>query len=226
MKIFVTGTLVAAVVLGCNSISLSNSEQADKNIDVTCDGILNAYPFSKNSDSELSPYDFNRYFSPGGIYYEYAVEFNQRDSTSKEALKHLEYIKNLHNVFYSEPENRPSFSIKIKTHRGPQEFDSAQLYLGDDLGPSMLGPRFYHDYTWSPESEAMEIRLVHLREELTPLRFDGPWSLFRFLDAGTVRKHPNGGTILSVPVYAGTNYEYQIQGYERWMKIRKNFRCP
>lgn len=224
------------LLLACAPLAHSIDKQEHVEIlQAKCLRIKSSYPFSLNANDELSAKEFDAYFSPQGLISDSKAYFNTVIDTTvkgepeeyyKGLYRHFLQVEKIRNEFYLSETNALSFSVGIKTYSVPKQVDYFKLNIGDGMGPTMFGPKFYHNYTWSSSRSPLTLHLKFHDKSEWKKQFGGLWGVFRLLDSGILNHVATDSYILRINTTHHAEASFKFDHLAFFQHIRKNFDCP
>lgn len=199
-----------------------------------CLHIKSSYPFSITSDRELSLQEFEDYFFAKGSAAVNSEQFfkklsfykyDELNGNNKRLYQHLMQIDKIRQAFYLSGKSRPSFTFKIKTQTIAKHVYDFYLSLNEGQGLKMLGPRFYHHYTWSALALPMTLSIKFSDDSEWMREFTGNWAPFRFLDSGIININSKP-YIIEIESNNKLSLEFILEDIAFYKAIRQHFDCP
>ena len=169
------------------------------------------YPFVRGVGKEVPLGDFAKLFAPNGVIDGFAktklvgmVDMNGPvwkpiqiadgvDALPPTAIANFQRAATIRDAFFPGGAANPAASLDLLLQRVDDGVSEVQLSIDGQVTPMKPGSNAGVRLSWPSLSPASQIKLVLLvggKPSTTPLIFDGPWALFRFVDAGKVE----GGT--------------------------------
>ena len=169
------------------------------------------YPFVKGVPKEVPLGDFGKLFSPNGVIDGFAktklvgmVDMNGPvwkpiqlaegvDALPPAAIANFQRAATIRDAFFPGGAANPAASLDILLQRVEDGVTEVDLSVDGQLWPMRPGTNAAVRTSWPSLSPNAQIKLtviINGKASTTPLIFDGPWALFRFVDAGKVE----GGT--------------------------------
>ena len=208
------------------------------------------YPFVKNVGKEVPLGDFAKLFGPNGVIDGFAktklvgmvdmsgpvwkpIQLAEGvEALPPAAIANFQRAATIRDAFFPGGSANPSASLDLLLQRVDDGVTEAQLSIDGQVTSMKPGLNAGARLSWPSLSPASQIKLslmVGGKPSGVPLVFDGPWALFRFVDAGKVE----GGT----PERQSVSYE--DGGKHVWFELRSGsvrnpmrlpelaqFRCP
>ena len=216
----------------------------------TCNrAVNNRYPFFKNQQADIPIQEFARLFAPQGLidkfFTDNLMEFvdtsgspwrwrrvqNQELGISDSVLRQFERAAQIRDAFFLSP-GLPVVSFDMKVLNLDPNARRVQLAIeGQILDYRQNQPAQDVPMQWPADGGPTQVVLEPKRRNAeNAMAFDGPWALFRMLDAAEVRRTQVadrarvifniGGRIVSFQLRAGAAYNpFQLSALT-------NFRCP
>ncbi len=238
----------AGATIGGARASLNAKWQAQ--VLPTCNrAVNNRYPFFKNQQADIPIQEFARVFAPQGLmdkfFTDNLMEFvdttstpwrwrrvqNQELGISDSVLRQFERAAQIRDAFFLSP-GLPVVSFDLKILNLDPNARRVQLAIeGQILDYRQNRPAQDVPMQWPGEGGPTQVVLEPKRRNAENSRaFEGPWALFRMLDAAEVRRTQVadrsrvifniGGRIVSFQLRAGAAYNpFQLSALT-------NFRCP
>ena len=238
----------AGAAIGGARAALNASWQAQ--VLPTCNrAVNNRYPFFKNQQADIPIQEFARVFAPQGLIDKYfqdnLMEFvdttgtpwrwrrvqNQELGISDSVLRQFERAAQIRDAFFLSP-GLPVVSFDLKILNLDPNARRVQLAIeGQILDYRQNQPAQDIPMQWPADGGPTQVVLEPKRRNAeNAMAFDGPWALFRMLDAAEVRRTQVadrsrvifniGGRIVSFQLRAGAAYNpFQLSALT-------NFRCP
>jgi type VI secretion system protein ImpL len=178
------------------------------------------YPFVKGVPKEVPLGDFAKLFAPNGVIDGFAktklvgmVDMNGPvwkpiqlaegvDALPPSTIANFQRASVIRDAFFPGGAANPAASLDLLLQRVEDGVTEVQLSIDGQLTSMKPGSNSGARLSWpslSPTSQIKLILVIGGKPSTTPLIFDGPWALFRFVDAGKVE----GGT----PERQGVSYE-------------------
>jgi type VI secretion system protein ImpL len=169
------------------------------------------YPFVRGVGKEVPLGDFAKLFAPNGVIDGFAktklvgmVDMNGPvwkpiqiadgvDALPPAAIANFQRAAMIRDAFFPGGAANPAASLDLLLQRVDDGVSEVQLSIDGQVTPMKPGSNAGVRLSWPSLSPTSQIKLVLLvggKPSTTPLIFDGPWALFRFVDAGKVE----GGT--------------------------------
>jgi type VI secretion system protein ImpL len=169
------------------------------------------YPFVRGVAKEVPLGDFAKLFAPNGVIDGFAktklvgmVDMNGPvwkpiqiadgvDAMPPAAIANFQRAAAIRDAFFPGGAANPAASLDLLLQRVDDGVGEVQLSIDGQVTSMKPGSNAGARLSWPSLSPTSQIRLVLLvggKPSTTPLIFDGPWALFRFVDAGKVE----GGT--------------------------------
>jgi type VI secretion system protein ImpL len=169
------------------------------------------YPFVKGVTKEVPLGDFAKLFSPGGVIDGFAktklvgmVDMSGPvwkpiplaegvDGLPPAAIANFQRASTIRDAFFPGGAANPSASLDLLLQRVEDGVTEVQLSIDGQVTSMKPGSNAGARLSWPSLSPTSQIKLTVViagKPATTPLIFDGPWALFRFVDAGKVE----GGT--------------------------------
>ena len=212
--------------------------------------IANRFPFADSGTEDLPMADFAKLFAPGGVIDRFFAqnlaflvdvsgedwEWNQDTSLgrqlSKSALKEFQLAAEIRDVFFPLGGSVPSINISFLPFSLHGDADMALLEVNGQVVQSYQTGNTPGMVTWPGEMSSSGSANLNLTPELpgreSGIRFDGPWSLKRLLDAGSVTR--SGDNLEARFVIGGRDVAYTIQigtsGNPFALPAFSGFSCP
>ncbi len=216
----------------------------------TCNrGVNNRYPFFKNQQADISIQEFARLFAPQGVidkfFTDNLMEFvdtsgspwrwrrvqNQELGISDSVLQQFERASQIRDAFFLSP-GLPVVSFDMRVSNLDPDVRRVQLVIeGQVLEYRKNQAAQDMPMQWPAEGGATQLVLEPKRRNAENARaYEGPWALFRMLDAAEVRRTQVadrlrvifniGGRVVTFQLRAGAAYNpFQLSALT-------NFRCP
>jgi len=208
------------------------------------------YPFVKGSGKEVPLGDFAKLFAPNGVIDGFAktklvgmidmsgpvwkpIQLAQGvDALPPATIANFQRAAAIRDAFFPGGGANPQATLDLLLQRADDGVTDIQLSIDGQVTPMKPGTSAAARLSWPSLSPNSQIRLtlaIAGKPAATPLVFEGPWALFRFVDAGRLE----GGT----PERQSVSYE---EGGKRvWFELRSGsvrnpmrlpelaqFRCP
>jgi type VI secretion system protein ImpL len=208
------------------------------------------YPFVRGVAKEVPLGDFAKLFAPNGVIDGFArtklvgmVDMSGPvwkpiqladgvDAMPLAAIQNFQRAAAIRDAFFPAGGANPSASLDLLLQRVDEGVTEAQLIVDGQLTHLAPGTNAGVRLGWPSLSPTSQIRLVLVvngKPSANPLIFDGPWALFRFVDAGKVE----GGTPerQSVSYLEGDKrvfFELRSASVRNPMRLPElaQFRCP
>jgi type VI secretion system protein ImpL len=169
------------------------------------------YPFVKGVPKEVPLGDFAKLFSPGGVIDGFAktklvgmvdmsgpvwkpIQLAEGvDGLPPAAIANFQRAATIRDEFFPGGAANPSASLDLILQRVEDGVTEVQLAIDGQVTSMKPGSNAGVRLSWPSLSPTSQIKLTVViagKPSATPLIFDGPWALFRFVDAGKVE----GGT--------------------------------
>jgi type VI secretion system protein ImpL len=169
------------------------------------------YPFVRGVGKEVPLGDFGKLFAPNGVIDGFAktklvgmVDMNGPvwkpikiadgvDALPPAAIANFQRAAAIRDAFFPGGSANPAASLDLLLSRVDDGVTEVQLSVDGQVTAMKPGTNAAARLSWPSMSPNSQIRLVLVvggKPSTTPLIFDGPWALFRFVDAGKVE----GGT--------------------------------
>jgi type VI secretion system protein ImpL len=169
------------------------------------------YPFVRGVGKEVPLGDFAKLFAPNGVIDGFAktklvgmVDMNGPvwkpiqiaegvDALPPAAIANFQRAATIRDAFFPGGAANPGASLDLLLQRVDDGVSEVQLSIDGQVTSMKPGSNAGARLSWPSMSPTSQIKLVLLvggKPSATPLIFDGPWALFRFVDAGKVE----GGT--------------------------------
>jgi len=169
------------------------------------------YPFVKASGKEVPLGDFAKLFAPNGVIDAFAktklvgmVDMNGPvwkpiqlaegvEALSPAAIANFQRAATIRDAFFPGGSANPQATMDVLLARADDGVTDVQLSVDGQVTPMKPGTNAAARLSWpslSPNSQIKLTLLIGGKPSATPLIFDGPWALFRFVDAAKVE----GGT--------------------------------
>ena len=169
------------------------------------------YPFVRTSAKEVPLGDFAKLFGPGGAIDTFAktklvgsvdmtgpvwkpIKAGEGgDGLSQADISNFQRAGTIRDAFFPGGAANPAASLDVLLARVVDGVTEVQLSVDGQVTPMKPGSNAAARLSWPSLSPASQIKLTLVvggKPLATPLIFDGPWALFRFVDAGKVE----GGT--------------------------------
>ena len=193
--------------------------------------ISNHFPFAASGAEDVPMTDFARLFAPGGMMDRFFAqnlaflvdmsgqkwEWDQDTSLgrqlSKSALEQFQLAAEIRNAFFPLGGAVPSISISFTPFSLHGDADTALLDVNGQVVQSYQTGNTPVTVTWPGEMSSSGSANLNLMPELpgreSSIRFDGPWSLKRLLDAGSISR--DGDNLEARFVIGGRDVAYKIQ---------------
>jgi type VI secretion system protein ImpL len=208
------------------------------------------YPFVRGVPKEVPLGDFAKLFAPNGVIDGFAktklvgmVDMNGPvwkpiqiadgvDALPPAAIANFQRAAAIRDAFFPGGAANPSASLDLLLQRVDDGVSEVQLSIDGQVTSMKPGSNAGARLSWPSMSPASQIKLVMIvggKASANPLIFDGPWALFRFVDAGKVE----GGTPerQSVSYLEGDKhvfFELRSGSVRNPMRLPElaQFRCP
>ncbi len=195
-KLTLLGSLLT--ITACTNTALtpdtpSNLSEPQASVHSACSNLKSQYPLNLNSDKESTLEDFTAYFASGGVIDSYISTKAQQDDNKKQA----KIISQIRRDLFDSTQTKLHAELTLKTLKASPQLSSATLQLGNQHGPAITGPRFWHQLTW-PTAGPAAIDAYQLDGRNISTEFTGDWSLFKLLDTAEISKDPNGNVTLNL----------------------------
>jgi type VI secretion system protein ImpL len=169
------------------------------------------YPFARAATKEVPLGDFAKLFAPNGVIDGFAktklvglVDMNGPvwkpiqiadgvEALPAAAIVNFQRAAAIRDAFFPGGAANPAASLDLLLQRVDDGVTDVQLSIDGQVSSLKPGTNAAARLSWPSMSPASQIRLTLViggKPSTTPLIFDGPWALFRFVDAGKVE----GGT--------------------------------
>ncbi len=169
------------------------------------------YPFVKGVPREVPLGDFAKLFAPNGVIDGFAktklvgmVDMNGPvwkpiqlaegvNALPPAAIANFQRAAAIRDAFFPGGAANPAASLDLLLQRAEDGITEVQLSIDGQVTSMKPGSNGAARLSWPSLSPASQIKLtlvINGKPSTTPLVFDGPWALFRFVDAGKVE----GGT--------------------------------
>ncbi|MCK9689731.1 type VI secretion system membrane subunit TssM [Scleromatobacter humisilvae] len=169
------------------------------------------YPFVKGVAKEVPLGDFAKLFAPNGVIDGFAktklvgmVDMSGPlwkpiqiadgvDALPPAAIANFQRAATIRDAFFPGGAANPQASLDLLLQRVDDGVTDVQLSIDGQVSSMKPGTNAAARLSWPSLSPASQIKLTLViggKPSTTPLIFDGPWALFRFVDAGKVE----GGT--------------------------------
>lgn len=226
------------------------TKSATRTTRLVCDqGIAGRYPMQSNSASDVGVQDYERLFGAQGAMATYfrdqlasyvdtsrspwqakRVPGSEGPLVSAEVLHSFELADRIRSATLDEGGHMRVSAILHLVDMDPQ-LAEAQLELAGQTLRYSHGSSAPRRIDWSAQNSNLSVKLsmraVDGRTEV--LRFDGPWALFRFFDAGRV---DDGGPDRKETTYqtglgsVRLNWQAVTSPSPVWSDLLRSFRCP
>jgi type VI secretion system protein ImpL len=208
------------------------------------------YPFVRGVPKEVPLGDFAKLFAPNGVIDGFAktklvgmVDMNGPvwkpiqiaegvDALPPAAIANFQRAAAIRDAFFPGGAANPSASLDLLLQRVDDGVSEVQLSIDGQVTSMKPGSNAGVRLSWPSMSPTSQIKLVMIvggKPSANPLIFDGPWALFRFVDAGKVE----GGTPerQSVSYLEGDKhvfFELRSGSVRNPMRLPElaQFRCP
>jgi type VI secretion system protein ImpL len=169
------------------------------------------YPFVKGVPKEVPLGDFAKLFAPNGVIDGFAktklvgmVDMNGPtwkpiqlaagvDALPPATILNFQRAATIRDAFFPGGSANPAASLDLLLQRAEDGVTEVQLSIDGQVTAMKPGSNAGARLSWpslSPNSQIKLTLVIGGKPSTTPLIFDGPWALFRFVDAG----HVEGGT--------------------------------
>ena len=208
------------------------------------------YPFVRGVGKEVPLGDFGKLFAPNGVIDGFAktklvgmVDMNGPvwkpikiadgvDALPPAAIANFQRAAAIRDAFFPGGSANPAASLDLLLSRVDDGVTEVQLSVDGQVTSMKPGTNAAARLSWPSMSPNSQIRLVLViggKPSTTPLIFEGPWALFRFVDAGKIE----GGTTerQSVSYEEGGKhvfFELRSGSVRNPMRLPElaQFRCP
>ena len=208
------------------------------------------YPFVRGVPREVPLGDFAKLFAPNGVIDGFAktklvgmVDMNGPvwkpiqiaegvDAVPPAAIANFQRAAAIRDAFFPGGAANPAASLDLLLQRVDDGVSEVQLSIDGQVTSMKPGSNAGARLSWPSMSPTSQIKLVMIvggKPSANPLIFDGPWALFRFVDAGKVE----GGTPerQSVSYLEGDKhvfFELRSGSVRNPMRLPElaQFRCP
>jgi len=208
------------------------------------------YPFVRGVPREVPLGDFAKLFAPNGVIDGFAktklvgmVDMNGPvwkpiqiaegvDALPPAAIANFQRAAAIRDAFFPGGAANPAASLDLLLQRVDDGVSEVQLSIDGQVTSMKPGSNAGARLSWPSMSPTSQIKLVMIvggKPSANPLIFDGPWALFRFVDAGKVE----GGTPerQSVSYLEGDKhvfFELRSGSVRNPMRLPElaQFRCP
>jgi type VI secretion system protein ImpL len=226
------------------------TKSASQTTRMVCDqGIAGRYPMQKGTQSEVGVQDYERLFGSQGAIATYfreqlasyvdttrspwqakRTQGNEGPLLSTDVLRSFETAERIRGATLDEG-NHLRVSAILRLVEMDAQLAEAQLELAGQTLRYAHGSSTPRRIDWGAQNNNLSIKLslrsVDGRTEV--LRFDGPWALFRFFDAGQVS---NGGEDRKETTYQTSlgsvrlDWQAVTMPSPIWSSLLHSFRCP
>jgi len=169
------------------------------------------YPFVKGSAKEVPLGDFAKLFAPNGVIDGFAktklvgmvdmsgpvwrpIQLAEGvDALPPAAIANFQRAATIRDAFFPGGAANPQASLDVLLQRVDDGVTEVQLIVDGQVTSMKPGSNAGTRLSWPSLSPTSQIRLVIVaggKPSTNPLIFDGPWALFRFVDAAKIE----GGT--------------------------------
>lgn len=191
------------------------------------------YPFSSQSSLDVLPEDFVRLFARQGLIQELQTVQAQNSHSGKslwhaDSQSQFDRAKKIQEIFLPNG-TKAGFSVEVRLLNSSNPNDT--FYWEQDGKLLMFSQQFdpKHTVNWQLNSGSGDLKL-RSSDDSNSVVYKGPWSLFRFLDAGQV--HSGSGPERFQFTYRlnGKVFEFEMISQSTLNPLRmgdlKQFRCP
>lgn len=246
-------TWLEQVVLNSRSVTLGGARSQlnamwQANVLPTCkSAIVNRYPVYKRARSEITLRDFGRFFGPGGamdnFFESHLKQFVDTSSRhwkwkssaslgiSDSVLRQFQRAALIKETFFQDGGQTPTVRFALK----PVYLDAPIIKFMLDIDGQQFvyrhGPTRVSNGQWPGPDGSSQVRVVfeHSSGARSTAKKDGPWALFRILDAAVIEPLSADRFIASFNV-DGRKAKYEIRASSVRnpfsMGELQRFRCP
>jgi type VI secretion system protein ImpL len=211
--------------------------------------ITNRYPFAAKSDRDVPMADFTRLFAPGGVLdaffaknlaplvdssgksWAWRTNIPLTRDLSGTTLRQFQQASQIRAAFF--PANSPQPALKLEIRPGSFSSDADSAII--QFNASQI--TFQHDTTaptavqW-PGAASIEISSIDMQpalpDRISRIERRGPWSLFRLLDAGSVRQRGNAVGASFIVGSREISFEVSVDALQNpfTLPALRQFKCP
>lgn len=207
------------------------------------------YPFSRDSNVEMTLADFGRLFAPGGLIesffnnnlrsfvdashssWRWKPVGNATLGISKGVLRQFQRADLIKKTFFQDGGSNPSVSFGLKPVYLDANVQSFQLDLEGQLFRYRHGPARLQQARWPAPDSTSQVRIIFEDTggaQVTRTR-EGPWAWFRILDQAQLESITSDKIRVTFDV-SGRKSTWEIQARSVvnpfMIKQLQNFRCP
>lgn len=211
-----------------------------------CLDLLNqGYPFIKNSPNNVGLNAFGKVFGVEGDYVKF-TNFSAETaslagaSTLGEVVDRSEQYQKFARVrnilpvtltYFSMNGNKPSVNVAVKVISLDPKVDTLIINYGGTKYSYSHGPIVPHNLSWPMDSSDSTFTLSMIRDkkEIGNVKQQGPWSLFRMVEAGNLVKQTDNETVVNYDIGGRkTTLSFtNVSGRNPFnMNIFRSFVCP
>lgn len=213
------------------------------------EALIDRYPFTGSSASDMSMEEFSRVFAPDGIIdrffaqnlaplvsmggqnWEWKQETQLGRKLSKASLKKFQLAAEIRDTFFPMGGSIPAVNITFTPFSLHGDADQALLDVNGQIVQSYQTGSSPATVIW-PGSSGAESTTLSLTPELpgrdSALRYDGPWGLKRLFNAASLNR--NGDNLEARFVIGGRDVAYTVQfssiGNPFALPALSEFSCP
>lgn len=191
------------------------------------------YPFYAQSNLDVLPDDFVRLFSRQGLMGDLQAAHLHNAQAGKslwsaDSQTHLDRAKKIQEVFLANG-NKAGFSVEVRLTHSSNPNDT--FYWEQDGKLLMFSLQFdpKHTVTWQLGAGSGDIKL-RSSDDSNSVVYKGPWSLFRFLDAGQIQSGSGPERFQFTYRLNGKVFEFEMVSQSTLNPLRladlKLFKCP
>jgi type VI secretion system protein ImpL len=191
------------------------------------------YPFYAQANLDVLPEDFVRLFSRQGLMNELQNTQLQNNQLGKalwnpDAQSNLDRAKRIQEAFLANG-NKAGFSVEVRLINSSNPNDT--FYWEQDGKLLMFSQQFdpKHVVNWNLNSGNGDLKL-RSSDDSNSVTYKGPWSLFRFLDAGQIQLGSGPERFQFTYRLNGKVFEFEMISQSTLNPLRlsdlKLFKCP
>lgn len=168
--------------------------------------IAGAYPFSSNSQRDVTMLDFVEYFKPDGIeesfvraqlspFIKKGKKWTEKSLNGRQigidtsAIWQMKKAQAIRDIFFRKSKSTASFDYKLKPNKMDSTLRRFELTMGETRIRYSHGPKLSKSLNWPGGSrEGVRLLFEDINETKHTERYSGDWSFFKALDAANVQK--------------------------------------
>jgi type VI secretion system protein ImpL len=213
------------------------------------DAIAGRYPLVRSASKEVTPDDFGRFFSPGGVMDDFfsknlvslvdmsGGQWKWRSTGDaplgipQEVLNQFQRAARLRDMFFMSGGRQPALRFELAVVSADQALSKVQLEIDGQMVAYAAGaPGRPVAITLPSGKGSGQVRLDATPALKADLRSDGPWAWFRMLDKGAVEPSAQGERYKLSFDLDGRKAVYELNASSVINPFRRDaleqFRCP